>query len=104
MDHLRRCHWPTISRDFPPEFVQSECCFKSIFRPWLGIERPRRNKRRLLRKHVRHSPYSAQWSHINSAEALASIAAALPDIRRLVHGARGQGKGGLKCYGFVSHC
>jgi Family of unknown function (DUF5681) len=38
MDHLRRCHWPTISRDFPPEFVQSECCFKSIFRPWLRIE------------------------------------------------------------------
>lgn len=38
MDHLRRCHWPTISKNFPPEFVQSECCFKSIFRPWLGIE------------------------------------------------------------------
>jgi hypothetical protein len=38
MDHLRRCHWPTISRDFPPEFVQSEYCFKSIFRHWLGIE------------------------------------------------------------------
>jgi Family of unknown function (DUF5681) len=38
MDYLRRCHWPTISRDFPPEFVQSEYCFKSTFRPWLGIE------------------------------------------------------------------
>jgi hypothetical protein len=38
MDHLRRCHWRTISRDFPPEFVQSECCFKSIFCPWLRIE------------------------------------------------------------------
>ena len=38
MDHLRRCHWPTISRDLPPEFVQSEYCFKSAFRHWLGIE------------------------------------------------------------------
>ena len=38
MDYLRRCHWPTISRDFPPEFVQSVYCFKSTFRPWLGIE------------------------------------------------------------------
>ena len=38
MDYLRRCHWPTISRDFPPEFVQSEYCFKSIFQPWLRIE------------------------------------------------------------------
>jgi hypothetical protein len=38
IDHLRRCHWPTISRNFPLEFVQSEYCFKSIFRPWLGIE------------------------------------------------------------------
>jgi Family of unknown function (DUF5681) len=38
MDHLRRCHWPTISRDFPPELVQSEYYFKSIFRHWLGIE------------------------------------------------------------------
>lgn len=38
IDYLRRCHWPTVSRDFPPEFVQSECCFKSIFHPWLGIE------------------------------------------------------------------
>ena len=38
MDHLRRCHWPTISKNFPPEFIQSECCFKSIFRPWLRIE------------------------------------------------------------------
>jgi hypothetical protein len=38
IDHLRRCHWPTTSRNFPLEFVQSEYCFKSIFRPWLGIE------------------------------------------------------------------
>jgi hypothetical protein len=40
MDHLRRCHWPMICAiyDFPPEFVQSECYFKSIFHPWLGIE------------------------------------------------------------------
>ena len=38
MDYLRRCHWPTISRDFPPEFVRSEYSFKSIFRLWLGIE------------------------------------------------------------------
>ena len=38
MDYLRRCQWPAISRDFPPEFVQSEYCFKSTFRPWLGIE------------------------------------------------------------------
>jgi hypothetical protein len=38
MDHLRRCHWPTISSDFPPEFVQSECFFKLIFKPWLRIE------------------------------------------------------------------
>jgi Family of unknown function (DUF5681) len=40
MDHLRRCHWPTICAkyDFPPEFVQSECYFKSIFQPWLMIE------------------------------------------------------------------
>jgi Family of unknown function (DUF5681) len=38
MDYLRRCHWPTISRDFPPEFVQSEYSFKSMFRLWLRIE------------------------------------------------------------------
>jgi Family of unknown function (DUF5681) len=40
MDHLRRCHWPTICAkyDFPPEFVQSECYFKSIFYIWLRIE------------------------------------------------------------------
>ena len=40
MDYLRRRHWPTICAkfDFPPEFVQSEYCFKSTFRPWLGIE------------------------------------------------------------------
>ena len=35
MDHLRRRHWPTICAkyDFPPEFVQSECYFKSTFLP-----------------------------------------------------------------------
>lgn len=38
IDYLRMCNWPTISRNFPPEFVQSEYCFKSIFRHWLGIE------------------------------------------------------------------
>jgi Family of unknown function (DUF5681) len=40
MDHLRRCHWPMMCAkyDFPPEFVQSECYFKSIFQPWLRIE------------------------------------------------------------------
>jgi hypothetical protein len=38
MDYLRRREWPAISRDFPPEFVQSEYCFKSTFRPWLRIE------------------------------------------------------------------
>jgi hypothetical protein len=40
MDHLRRCHWPMICAkyDFPPEFVQSECYFKSIFYVWLRIE------------------------------------------------------------------
>jgi Family of unknown function (DUF5681) len=40
VDYLRRCHWPNVSRDcdFPPEFVQSECCFKSIFYIWLRIE------------------------------------------------------------------
>jgi hypothetical protein len=40
MDYLRKRHWPTISRDFdfPPEFVQSECYFKSIFHVWLRIE------------------------------------------------------------------
>jgi hypothetical protein len=40
MDHLRRCHWPTICAkyDFPTEFVQSECYFKSIFHLWLKIE------------------------------------------------------------------
>jgi hypothetical protein len=37
-DYLRRCHWPKISRDYPPELVQLEYCFKSVFRPWLGIE------------------------------------------------------------------
>ena len=37
-DYLRRCEWPAISRGFPPEFVQSEYCFKSTFRPWLRIE------------------------------------------------------------------
>jgi Family of unknown function (DUF5681) len=40
MDHLRRRHWPMICAkyDFPPEFVQSECYFKSIFGIWLGTE------------------------------------------------------------------
>jgi hypothetical protein len=40
MDHLRRCHWPTIyaKYDLPLEFVQSECYFKSIFYIWLRIE------------------------------------------------------------------
>jgi len=38
MDYLRRCEWPAIDKDFPPEFVQSEYCFKSTFRPWLRIE------------------------------------------------------------------
>ena len=40
MDYLRRRYWPTICAkfDFPPEFVQSEYCFKSTFRPWLRIE------------------------------------------------------------------
>lgn len=38
MDYLRRCQWPAIDKDFPPEFVQSEYCFKSTFRPWLRIE------------------------------------------------------------------
>jgi Family of unknown function (DUF5681) len=40
MDHLRRCHWPTLCAkyDFPPEFVRSECYFKSIFHLWLRIE------------------------------------------------------------------
>jgi hypothetical protein len=44
MDHLRRRHWPMICAkyDFPPEFVQSECYFKSI----LGSSRPRRKTRR----------------------------------------------------------
>ncbi len=40
MDYLRRCHWSTICAkyDFPPEFVQSEFYFKSIFHSWLRIE------------------------------------------------------------------
>jgi hypothetical protein len=40
MDHLRRFHWPTIRAkyDFPPEFVQSKCYFKSIFHLWRRIE------------------------------------------------------------------
>lgn len=40
MDYLRRRHWPTICAefDFPPEFVQSEYCFKSVFHAWLRIE------------------------------------------------------------------
>jgi Family of unknown function (DUF5681) len=38
MDYLRRCHWPRISRDFAPEFVQSEYMFKAIFHIWLRIE------------------------------------------------------------------
>ncbi len=38
IDYLRRCNWPTISRNFPLEFVQSELCLKSTFRLWLGIE------------------------------------------------------------------
>jgi hypothetical protein len=38
MDYLRRYHWPTVSRNFPPEFVQSEYVFKSTFKDWSGIE------------------------------------------------------------------
>ena len=38
MDYLRRSIWPTISKNFPPELIQSEICLKSTFRLWLGIE------------------------------------------------------------------
>jgi hypothetical protein len=60
MDYLRRCHWPTISRDFPPEFVQSEYCFKSIFRPWLGIEPTEEEEQAFLRKPVCSFAYSEE--------------------------------------------
>jgi hypothetical protein len=50
MDHLRRCHWPTICAkyDFPPEFVRSECYFKAIFHPWLRIEPTEEENRAFL--------------------------------------------------------
>jgi hypothetical protein len=54
MDYLRRYEWPAIDKDFPPEFVQSEYCFKSTFRPWLRIE-PTEEEERLLRKPARCS-------------------------------------------------
>ena len=48
MDYLRRCHWPTISKNFPPEFVESEYSFKSIFRLWLGIKPTEEERRAFL--------------------------------------------------------
>jgi hypothetical protein len=40
IEYLRRYYWPEVCAkyDFPPELVQSESYFKSVFHPWLGIE------------------------------------------------------------------
>jgi hypothetical protein len=50
IDHLRARYWPTICAkyDFPPEFLQSECYFKSIFYLWLRIEPTEEENRAFL--------------------------------------------------------
>jgi len=48
IDYLRRTFWPTISKDVPAEFVQSDCMLKLYLRNWLGIEPTEEEQEALL--------------------------------------------------------
>ena len=48
IDYLRRTFWPTISKDVPAEFVQSDCMLKLYLRNWLGIEPTEKEQEALL--------------------------------------------------------
>jgi hypothetical protein len=56
MDYLRRYHWPTVSRNFAPEFVQSEYVFKSTFKDWSGIEPTEEEKQAFLNERSKVRP------------------------------------------------
>jgi hypothetical protein len=48
MDYLRRVHWPIVSKKLPVAIVRSDFCFKSMFRPLLGIEPSEEERRAFL--------------------------------------------------------